>query len=313
MLHQTQAAVVAQRFPVFLRQFPDVVSLAHADEQDVLRAWEGLGYYRRARQLHETAQRIVREHQGTFPTDARVLQSLPGLGRYTANAILSQAFDRRLPILETNSERVLRRVFARPGDLLARRWLWQCAEDLLPQRGAGEFNQALMELGALVCTPKSPQCANCPLRACCAARRLGVVEQTPSPLPKPKSSEVHEVGVVIERDGRVLVLRRPQFGRWAGLWEFPHSALEPSESEPEAVVRIARTWTGLIVAPLAHVATIRHAVTHHRIQLACWTALRCSGRLRTPLHVESRWVAPRELDRLPLSSPQRRVARLISR
>src|SRR6185312_6428707 len=143
----------------FLKTFPTLADLARADEQDVLRLWEGLGYYRRARDLHASARRLAADHAGHFPDDPEVLGRLPGFGRYTCNAVLSQAFDRRLPILEANSQRVLSRLFARredPRQGPARRWLWQAAETLLPARRVGEFNQALMELGALVCTPTAP-------------------------------------------------------------------------------------------------------------------------------------------------------------
>jgi A/G-specific adenine glycosylase len=160
MLQQTQVATVIPYFRRFLEAFPSLETLAAAREQDVLRLWEGMGYYRRARDLHRAAQRVVAEYAGRLPEEPALLRTLPGIGRYTAGAILSQAFDRRLPILEANSQRVLCRLFGRRDDPRrgpGRRWLWEVAEALLPVRRVGDFNQALMELGALLCTPAAPR------------------------------------------------------------------------------------------------------------------------------------------------------------
>src|SRR5437764_9937338 len=171
MLQQTTVAAVVPYFQRFLAAFPTVTALAAADEQDVLRLWEGLGYYRRARHLHRAA-RLLAARGGSFPRDPARLRGVPGMGRYTANAVLSQAFDRRLPILEANSQRVLCRLFGRTEDPRRgplRRWLWRAAEEVLPRKRVGEFNQALMELGALVCTPQAPRCGGCPLRTKCRA------------------------------------------------------------------------------------------------------------------------------------------------
>ncbi len=174
MLQQTQVATVIPYFERFLNAFPSLSALAAADEQHVLRLWEGLGYYRRARNLHQAAQLLHAEHAERFPDDADVLRRLPGFGRYTANAVLSQAFDRRLPILEANSRRVLCRLFGvrdDPQEAAVQARLWTAAEALLPVKRVGAFNQALMELGALVCTPARPQCSRCPLSRQCQARR----------------------------------------------------------------------------------------------------------------------------------------------
>ena len=188
--------------------------------------WEGLGYYRRARDLHRSAQLIVGECGGRFPTDSDVVRRLPGFGQYTTNAVLSQAFDQRLPILEANSQRVLSRLFGRREDPRAgpaRRWLWQAAESILPKRRVGEFNQALMELGALVCTPVAPRCGECPLASICEAKRLGLQEQMPAHAPSPATTAVREAAIVVRRGERVLLVQRPDNGRWAKMWEFPHA------------------------------------------------------------------------------------------
>src|SRR5262245_25283601 len=182
MLQQTQVATVVPYFERFLHRFPTLEALAAADEQEVLRLWEGLGYYRRARDLHGAARHLAGRHEAQVPDDPAAFGSLPGVGRYILGAVLSQAFDRRLPILEANSERVLCRLFGQQED--PRRgpvcsWLWQVAEALLPARRVGDFNQALMELGALVCTPATPRCDACPLAADCTARRLALQSVIP--------------------------------------------------------------------------------------------------------------------------------------
>ncbi len=240
MLQQTQATTVVPYFERFLQAFPTLADLAAADEQQVLRLWEGLGYYRRARDLLRTARLLAAAHGGRFPDDPAALDGLPGLGRYTRNAVLSQAFDRRLPVLEANSQRVLSRLFGRTGDPSRgpeQRWLWAAAEALLPPRRAGDFNQALMELGALVCTPAAPRCPECPLAADCAARRLGLQEAIPARTPPPETVNVREAAVVVRRGEQVLLLQRPATGRWASLWEFPHGPLAAEEAPDEAAAR----------------------------------------------------------------------------
>src|SRR5262245_4865752 len=176
MLQQTTVATVSARFERFLQAFPTLAALAAADEQAVLREWEGLGYYRRARNLHAAARLMVQRHGGQLPDDPQIWAELPGVGRYILGAVLSQAFDRRLPIVEANSQRVLCRLFGRNSDPLeprTKKWLWNTAEQLLPVRRSGDFNQALMELGALVCTPLHPRCEQCPISAQCVAFRTG--------------------------------------------------------------------------------------------------------------------------------------------
>src|SRR5947208_16242543 len=212
MLQQTQVATVVPYFERFLQAFPTLGALATADEQEVLRLWEGLGYYRRARDLHRAARHLVAAHGVSFPNDPELLRGVPGMGRYTVNAILSQAFDRRLPILEANSQRVLCRLFGRTEDpqrAPLRGWLWQAAEEILPRKRVGQFNQALMELGALVCTPAAPRCGECPLRTKCHAYRRGLQESIPFRSPPPQAVTVQESAVVLRQGPRVLLVQRP--------------------------------------------------------------------------------------------------------
>jgi A/G-specific adenine glycosylase len=301
-------------FERFLKAFPTVVDLAAADEQDVLRLWEGLGYYRRARDLHRAAQEVVHQYGGKIPEDPMQLQALPGIGRYTTGAILSQAFDQRQPILEANSQRVLCRLFARAGDLKrnrARHWLWQAAEALLPAAGAGEFNQALMELGALVCTPTAPKCLECPLAKPCLARRRGIQEKIPSFVPAPETIFVNEAAVVIRRGRSVCLAQRPQRGRWAGLWEFPHAPLEKQETYEQAVARFLPGLTGIEVELGSELAALRHSVTRHRITLVCFEARHLSGKFRSNFYQQGKWVKAVDLQGFPVSAPQRRLAQVL--
>jgi A/G-specific adenine glycosylase len=308
MLQQTQVATVIPYFERFLTTFPTLADLARADEQDVLRLWAGLGYYRRARDLHRSARQLAA--LGGLVDDPASLAELPGFGRYTLNAVLSQAYDRRLPILEANSQRVLSRLFGRADDPrggAARRWLWQAAEALLPTRRVGAFNQALMELGALVCTPTAPGCDNCPLQKCCSARRQGRQEEIPARSAGPAITEVHEAAVVITRGDHVLLVQRPSKGRWANMWEFPHGERQPGEDATSAAVRLAAELTGMQVELGPELMTLRHAITRYRVVLSCFEANCLGGEFRSEFYVQGLWLAPEELGSRPLSAPQRRL------
>ncbi len=311
MLQQTTVAAVVPYFERFLRSFPTLDALAAAAEQDVLRHWEGLGYYRRARDLHRAARRLVEENGGIIPDDPEAFGRLPGVGRYILGAVLSQAFDRRLPILEANSLRVLCRLFGRQDDPRAgpgRRWLWEAAERLLPARQVGDFNQALMELGALVCTPAAPRCGDCPLARHCVARRRGLQGTIPRRPDPPQVVEVAEVAVAVRRGQEVLLVRRPAEGRWGGMWEFPHGPLEAGEAHEAAAARLLDQLTGLRADLGAELLTVRHAVTRFRITLVCFEADYRAGRFRSACYPQGEWVTPARLAGYPVSVPQRRLA-----
>jgi A/G-specific adenine glycosylase len=310
MLQQTQVDSVIPYFERFLKAFPSLGALAHADEADVLRLWEGLGYYRRARSLHRSARLLAADHGGTLPNDPRLLHALPGFGRYTVNAVLSQAFDRPLPILEANSRRVLCRLLGvreNPTQADVEKRLWTVAESLVPAKRAGMFNQAMMELGALVCTPATPNCDGCPLALRCAARCEGLQDAIPMRGLRAKVVQVDETAVAIVREGRVLLVRRPDGGRWAGLWEFPHVEQEPLEAADGAARRLLEAL-GLQGKVGSELATIRHAVTRFRITLTCVSVRWRRGDFVAALYPEGRWVAADELATYPLSAPQRRLA-----
>jgi A/G-specific adenine glycosylase len=315
MLQQTHAAVVIPYFERFVQAFPTFSDLAAADPQTVLLLWEGLGYYRRARDLHAAAQQLVAKHAGRVPNDPDLLAGLPGLGRYTRNAILSQAYDRRLPILEANSQRVLSRLYGYPEDPRqgpARARLWERAEELLPVRRAGDFNQAVMELGAVLCTSAAPRCPACPLAQFCLARQLGIQDKIPPPSRPVRVVAVNETAVVVWRKKTVLLVQRPATGRWAGMWEFPHGVKDASETFARAGIRHVRELTGVRAALGAEVMTVRHGITRYRITLACFEARYTSGRYHSAFYQQGRWVTPNQLALFPISAPQRRLAKILA-
>ncbi|HEV3436672.1 MAG TPA: A/G-specific adenine glycosylase [Gemmata sp.] len=313
MLQQTTVAAVVPFFERFLAALPTVEALAKADEQQVLKLWEGLGYYRRARHLHAAAKELVANSAGKLPDDPTVWADLPGVGRYILGAVLSQAFDRKLPIVEANSLRVLARLFGYRGDPRegeGKAWVWSAAEALLPQKRVGDFNQALMELGALVCLPTGPACGQCPLAANCKANQDGLQEKIPPPKKQPATVAVSEVGVVVRDGSRVLLCRRPEdAGRWQNMWEVPHAPRATDEEVSIAVVRVAKELTGLDVEAGAEVLTIRHAVTRYRIALVCVEAALRGGQFTPGFYAASEWLTPSELDKHPVSSPQRKLMR----
>jgi A/G-specific adenine glycosylase len=314
MLQQTQVAMVIPYFERFISQFPTVTDLAAAQLQQVLRAWEGLGYYRRARDLLAAAKLIVAQHNGRIPADVAGLRRLPGFGRYTAGAVLSQAFDQRLPIVEANSRRVICRLLGyreAPQSGAGARWLWQAAEALLPERNSGNFNQALMELGALVCTPAAPRCGACPLGKACVARRLGLQAEIPVKAGKPQTVFVEEVAVAARRGERLLLVQRPPQGRWAGMWEFPHTVLLHGETHELAAKRLLSAHLGIRCKIGGALITLQHQLTHHRIRMLCLEGRYRSGRIRVGSYSQARWLEAHLLANLPVSAPQRRLAKAI--
>ncbi len=290
MLQQTQVERVKDYFARFLRRFPGVGDLARAGEAEVLRHWEGLGYYRRARQLHAAAKAVVADHDGAFPASLEGLRSLPGIGRYTAGAIASIAFDLPAPIVEANSRRVLARLagHAKPVGGAGDEPIWTIAESLVPKRGAGGFNQALMDLGAMICTPARPICSRCPLAVDCAAHADGLQEEIPAMAAPPATKEIRETAVVMRHGDRVLVVRRGAGEWWEGLWDFPR--------EPHGALGRA-------------IGDVRYGVTHHRIE--CGVVERTVTRAGAA-PAGGRWVPVAELAALPMTAPGRRIAALVA-
>jgi len=313
MLQQTQVVTVVPYWQRFLARFPDARALAAADEQEVLRLWEGLGYYRRARQLHAAARKIASDHGGQFPTTYHAVRELAGIGRYTAGAILSIGRDQRLPILEANTIRVLSRLTAYQGDpatSAGQKHLWSIAEQILPAKDCGAFNQALMELGSEVCSPKAPACESCPVASLCESRMLGLVAQIPTPAKRTQYEDVTEVAVIVRARGRVL-LRQCQPGeRWAGLWDFPRFAVSGDGALADEIAARTSELAGIDVSAGERLATLKHGVTRFRITLHCYAAATNSP--ARAISKSARWVKPADLADYPLSTTGRKISRLLT-
>jgi A/G-specific adenine glycosylase len=306
MLQQTQVATVVGYFQRFIQRFPTIQTLAESDEQEVLRLWQGLGYYSRARNLRKAAQQIVQEFASQIPKEVDQLLMLPGIGRYTAGAIGSIAFGRRVPILDGNVARVLCRLFAIRGDATeskARARLWRLAEDVLPARDCGDFNQSLMELGATICIPRSPSCLICPVRKFCKAFELGVQNQIP-PARKSKATPLeHRWTFVIEDErGHVLIEQRPDTGRWAGMWQFV--TVKAREGGVETI--LTSLPTKVDVSSLRKLGEVSHQLTHRRYR---FEAFHITGRHQDGQN--RKWVRAHELDKYPMSRPQLKIASLL--
>lgn len=317
MLQQTQVATVEGYFKRFVEAFPTVEYLAAADEHDVLKLWEGLGYYRRARSMHAAAKVVAEELGGEFPDTVDELMKLPGIGRYTAGAIVSIAYDKPAPILEANTYRLLTRLVAYRGDPMrsaGQKLLWRVAEELLPRREVSRFNQSLMELGSLVCTPRQPACENCPAEKLCFARQQGIVDELLPTTKKMEYTDVREAAVVVEKLGRVLLRQCGEQERWTGLWDFPRFGVD-SEGPLFAAKEITeklheQTGVDAQLGPLF--TTIKHGVTRYRITLDCYRAKHQSGRIRSTSQSPIKWVSPKELSSYALSSTGRKIAKLIT-
>jgi A/G-specific adenine glycosylase len=315
MLQQTTVKMAEPHFVRFLKTFPTVKHLAAADESQVLRMWEGLGYYRRARAMHAAAKQIVALHDAKLPRDVTTLQTLPGVGRYTAGAIASMAYDLRAPILETNTVRVLARLLAYPDDTTksaGQKILWAAAEEVLPQSNIAHFNQAMMELGSLVCTPSNPKCHACPVMMLCGAFAAGVQNEIPKLAAKQTITAVREASIVVRKNGQILVRRRGADERWAGMWDFPRFEIlgeGPLFVRDEIITKL-RTQTGITAKPGNLITTLKHGVTRYRITLDCYAAEYASG--RAGAEKATRWVRPTELSELPLSVTARKLANLLT-
>lgn len=317
MLQQTQVKTVKAYFQRFMKAFPTVRRLAAADEQEVLKLWEGLGYYRRARGLHAAAKVIVEEHRGKFPADVTSLMNLPGIGRYTAGAIVSIAYDKPAPILEANTIRLFARLIAYredPTKSAGQRRLWATAEEVLPKKNVARFNQALMELGSLVCKPASPLCDQCPVSGLCETNRLGLQQQISGAKKKLKFTEVREAAVVVRKNGKFLVRQCTDGERWAGLWDFPRFGVEcegPLFVQEELVKKV-RGQTGITIGNAQLLKTLKHGVTRFRITLDCFEAECIGGRVSSSKTKPVRWVSARELSEFPLSVTGRKITRMLS-
>lgn len=304
MLQQTRVETVIPYFLRFTEKFPTVADLASAPEEDVLKAWEGLGYYSRARNLQAAAREVVERYGGRVPDDKAAVSGLKGVGPYTSGAILSIAFNRPEPAVDGNVMRVLSRYFcidediARPATRIGMEGL---ARELIPEGEAADFNQALMELGAMICTPKSPSCLACPVMTHCQGRLAGREEELPiKSKAKPPKPQFRLAALTMDAAGRVLVRQRPSQGLLARLWELPHveiPAAEPwrSDEAAPALLAAALAEEGLAIRPERHIADAEHVFTHLHWYVRVWTASIADD---SPLPPGCRWIGPAEFELL---------------
>ena len=313
MLQQTRVETVVPYFLRFLARFPNAETLARAPLGEVLKVWENLGYYTRVRNLHKAAGEIVERFGGRIPDRWEEILRLPGIGRYTAGAILSIAFGRAVPAIDGNVRRVTSRLFAieeSVDDPATRKRIDGRVAIFVPKRDPGRFNQALMELGAVCCTPKTPVCPACPLQDDCRARVLGLAHRLPV-RGKKKSIPHREVVSAVIRDGngRLLIVQRPARGLLGSLWKFPGGILNPEEPPEEGLARIARKELGIEIGVGSPLAAVKHAYSHFRITL---TAFSCTLRKGIPTGSPWRWAGTGELEELPFSKADRLIARSVA-
>jgi A/G-specific adenine glycosylase len=308
MLQQTRVETVIRYYERWLERFPTLAALADAPLDDVLKAWEGLGYYSRARNFHRAVREVRDRHGGEVPDDPAAFAALPGVGRYTAGAVMSIAFGQAMPIVDGNVRRVVARWTDDPDPSPAA--LWEMASRLAPGPTPGELNQALMELGATLCAPRKPRCAACPAYRLCRARIAGTQEERPAPKQaKPLPHEDTAVAVV-ERDGRLLLVRRPANARLGGMWAFPWAVRHRGEGVGPAAERAVREGLGMEVRAGAEVGAVKHVFTHVR---ATYHAVLCRaiGGDPLPLAYDAwTWAAPHEITAYALPVAQQRIAAL---
>ena len=306
LLQRTRVISGAPYYERFLARFPDLVSLASAPEEEVLRAWEGLGFYRRARNLHAAAKAVVRDHHGRIPSDAATLATLPGIGAYTAGAVASIAFGERVPAVDGNAIRVLARLFridADPAAPAGRRSIHEGARTLVPSDRPGAFNQALMELGATVCVPRQPACPNCPLRDLCLARQAGVQAALPRTRAPRRPATVPVAFAWVRERGRTLLVRRPGSKLLGGLWSLPGGEIPAGHARTQALEEAVAAQTGLRIEVCEEVARVAHGFSHRR-----WSGsvIRCTVRGRVRPSPEVRWMRDEEVVQVPLVPSHRR-------
>jgi len=316
MLQQTRVDTVIPYYQRWMGRFPTLEKLAAASEQDVLAVWEGLGYYSRARNLHRAARQVMFDYQGVIPNQRSALEHLPGIGRYTAGAITSIAFGQDEAALDANIRRVLARLFdiAEPAYSGAgERRLWELARQNLPTGYAGGYNQALMDLGATLCTPHAPACLVCPLVEVCQAHCLGKQEELPVLKARAPIPHYTVTAAVIRRGGQVLIDRRPSKGLLGGLWEFPGGKVEPDEELQAGLRREIREELGTEILVGEVFGIYKYAYTHFRVTLHAFISS-LIGQEPQPLEAsELRWVYSQELAQFPMGKIDRQISRRLEK
>jgi A/G-specific adenine glycosylase len=315
MLQQTQVKTAQPYYERFVRRFPTLHTLAGAGLEEVLKRWEGLGYYARARNLHRACAIVRERHSGRVPDTWAPLRALPGVGDYIAAAVLSIAFNRPHAVVDGNVKRVLARLLtmsAPVNQTASHRMFQEHADRLLDRRRPGDFNQAMMELGALVCTPASPQCARCPLTRFCGAHRSDATARYPRRVASRPVPETQAAVGVVFKNGRVLITRRPAKGLLGGLWEFPGGKLRAGESPAAACVREIKEEVNLEVVVESALAQVRHAYSHFRIRLHVFRCRYAAGRVRLKGPAAHRWVRISDLDRFAFPKANHKFIPLLS-
>ena len=310
MLQQTRVETVRPYFQRWTEQFPTLADLAEASLEDVLKAWEGLGYYSRARNLHRAVREVRDRFDGKVPDDLTTFRSLPGVGRYTAGAVMSIAFDQPHPVVDGN----VRRVFARWLDLPEpdQELLWSAAGKLVRGNRPGALNQALMELGATVCTPRSPRCGICPVADRCRARAAGTQEQRPLRRKRAPLPQEDRVAAIVEQDGALLMARRRPEGRLGGMWEFPGGPVAANEAPSAAAERLLPLVSGVQVEGGETVAVVDHTFTHVRVSYHAVRAWPRGGEATAIDYDEVRWMPAAAVRDLALPRAQQRILALAS-
>ncbi|MGQ9750392.1 A/G-specific adenine glycosylase [Desulfosoma sp.] len=316
MLQQTQMSKVLPYYERWMARFPTVQAVAKASLEELLRAWEGLGYYGRVRQLQKAAQEIVTLYGGNIPWEEEALRRLPGIGPYTAAAVASLAFGRDVPVLDGNAQRVSARLLDWPKpvkDAESQRILRQVLEEWMPSGRAREFNQAVMELGSLICKPKKPRCTQCPVRAWCRAYAADTVAHRPVAPRRPLMQAITVAVGVLCDNGKVFIQKRPPQGLMAGLWEFPGGKAHEGETPEETLHRELAEELGVTVTITGKITEIRHAITRYRLHLH---AFRCvlnppDQPLELRSAVQGLWVPLDGLDQYAFPSANRRLIRML--
>jgi A/G-specific adenine glycosylase len=308
MLQQTQVTTVIPYYQKFLKFIPTIHHLAKSDLSKVLKVWEGLGYYSRARNLHRASQIVLTRFHGKIPETLKDLLGLPGIGRSTAGSILSFAFHKDAPILDGNAKRVLSRLFAvssNPVKSKTEGLLWQISESLIPKGFSNPFNQALMDLGSMLCTPKDPQCPRCPLHRFCKGRASGEPERFPTKRLKKSVPHVESVSAVIKKDGRVLLNQRPPAGLLGGLWEFPNWRIKGKKIQKQQLKNQMNREVGLSINVKESIGIFHQTYSHFKLTLHVFHCQHLNGKGK------GKWVLIRNLALYPMSRIHRRIAEMI--
>ena len=314
MLQQTQVQTVIPYFQRWMKSFPTLEKLARAREGKVIKHWEGLGYYSRARNLHKASRMVMQEFGGRVPENYEDLIRLPGIGRYTAGAILSIAFGQALPVLDGNVKRVLSRLFAIKSNGVPSAHesrLWDFSAQLVPAKRPGDFNQAMMELGATVCLPKKPMCLLCPIQKSCEALERGKVDQFPAPKNRAPAKKIEVSAAVITRGGRVFIQQRPHKGLMGGLWEFPGGKRQRGESEEECLKREIKEELGIPIVIKNKMMTIRHSYTQFRVTLNVFYCPWQKGRIQATQCEQWKWVRYEDLDNYTFPAANAKIVKTL--